>query len=176
MSLLASEMNLKVLFCDCVKKIVESLNEGINITHLEAIVGANVLPPILYEQMGTALKTVAYKILTHFGMTISDDEEMLKMLDVKLDAPPGLEIFRKTIEKFGLECSEILSFVDCKDLEGNKEVTQMLDIPEFQSHLAQCVFKIQPFDCIIDVKRSLPDLSYEKPQLQSSEVAKSEVL
>ena len=175
MSLLASEMNLKVLFCDCIKKIVESLNEGINITHLEAIVGTNVIPPLLYEQMEIALTTVAYKILTHFGMTVSDDEEMLKVLDVKLDAP-GLEIFQNTIEKFGLECSEILSFVDCKDLGGNEEVTQMLDIPEFQSHLAQCVFKIQPFDCIIDVKRSLPDLSYEKPQLQSSEVAKSEVL
>ena len=175
MSLLASKMNLKVLFCDCIKKIVESLNEGINITHLEAIVGTNVIPPLLYEQMEIALTTVAYKILTHFGMTVSDDEEMLKVLDVKLDAP-GLEIFQNTIEKFGLECSEIISFVDCKDLVGNKEVTQMLDIPEFQSHLSQCVSKIQPFDSITDVKRSLPDLSYEKPQLQSSEVAKSEVL
>ena len=175
MSLLASEMNLKVLFCDCIKKIVESLNEGINITHLEAIIGTNVIPPLLYEQMGVALKTVAYKILTHFGMTVSDDEEMLKLLDVKLDAP-GLEIFQNTIEKFGLECSEIISFVDCKDLVDNKEVTQILDIPEFQSHLAQCVSKIQPFDNIRDVKRSLPDHSYEKPQLQSSEVAKSEVV
>ena len=58
-------MRLKLLFCQCVKKLVESYNEGMTIDSIESLVLNEDLPAFLVERMDKALKTVAEKVKRH---------------------------------------------------------------------------------------------------------------
>ena len=105
MCLLTTEMKLKLLFCQCVKKLVETHNEGMNITSMEKLINTEELPSFLLERMDQALRTVAHKLLTHKSITMTGHEEAIEEMEGK-----GHRYLRKDLRYYErCVCNRILS-------------------------------------------------------------------
>ena len=167
-------MKLKILFCQCVQKIIDSSKEGNIITSTESLVNTEGLPTFLIERMDNALKTVAYKILTHNAITITDHEEILKAMEGKDDVS-GLKAFLSAMEMTGLECSEIISLVESKDILTKKEEFDSVDIQEPEPQSAHDVIRTMSLDALMDLEISRPRCILERLQLHPGDVIKTEV-
>ena len=168
-------MKLKLLFCQCVKKIVDSYKEGIHITSMESLIDAKSFPSFLIEKMDSALKTVAHKILTHSAITKIHHEELIKDMETK-SATSGLKLFVTAIENTGLECTEIISFIESQDIINKKEEFQLANVPVSEPQSTHHVTKGISLDTLKDLEIFKPDSVLEKSQLQPGDVNKTEVI
>ena len=176
MCLLTSEMKLKLLFCECVQKIIDLCKEGNLITSTESFIDTEALPSFLIERMDNALKTVAYKILTHNATTITDHEEILKAMEGKEDTESGLKAFLSAIEMSGLECSEIISLVESKDILDKKEEFHSMEVASSEPQSAHEIIRTMSLDTLMELSISRPRCILETLQLQPGDVVKTEVL
>ena len=167
-------MKLKLLFCKCVKKLVESYNEGMTIDSIESLVLNEDLPAFLVERMDKALKTVADKVLTHKSITITGHEEAIKDIELKADTTGFTSLF-KAIEKTGLKCLEVVSLIELKDILIESEKTDSVTFKELEAHEVQNVSNVVPFDALKELNKFQPISLHEKTQLQPGDVMKTEV-
>ena len=169
-------MKLKLLFCKSIQKIVDSHQEGLNITCIQDLIDAEALPLFLIERMDHALRTVAHKILTHNAISIAEHEEVLKELEETVDTN-GIKSFLAAIEKTGLKCTEIISLIESKDLIPRSDITQSESIsPGSELLSAHYVSKDIPLDSQAEYQNFQPECVIERLQLHSGDVIKTEVI
>ena len=167
-------MKLKLLFCKCVQKIVDSCKEGLDITSIEHLIDTQALPAFLLERMDTALKTISHKILTHYAIRISDQDEVVNNMEAKLEMG-GLRTFLTAIEQSGLECTEIISLVESKDIITMEDEFSSAIIPESPPQSAHDVSKSMLLDTLVDLQNTNAESVFEHLQLQHGDVNKTEV-
>lgn len=167
-------MKLKLLFCQCVKKLVESYNEGMNITQIENLVSSEDLPEFLVERMDRALKIIANKVMTHGSITLTDHEEAIEDLQGKADTT-GVNSLLLAIEKSGLNCLEVISLIELKDILIEPEKTDSATVTQSDSLSVPIVTRKMTFDAFIELNKFQPTSLAEKAQLQSGDVIESEV-
>ena len=168
------EMKLKLLFCQCVKKLVESYNEGMTIDSIESLVLNEDLPAFLVERMDKALKTVADKVLTHKSVTITGHEEAIKEMELKADTT-GFTSLLKAIEKTGLKCLEVVSLIELMDILIESDKTDSATVTELEANEVKNVSKNVSFDSLKDLNNFQPTSLHEKTQLQPGDVIETEV-
>ena len=168
-------MQLKLLFCKCVKKLVESFHEGMNINSIESLILSEDLPVFLVERMDKALKTIANKILTHNSVTMTGHEEAINEMEAKADIT-GFRSLLRAIEKTGLNCLEVVSLIELEDILVESAKSDLATVVESESNTAQNVSKVISFDALTDLKKFQPTSHLEKTQLQSGDVMKTEVI
>ena len=173
--LLASEMKLKMLFCQCVRNIVDLFKEGKTITEIEAIMNTEALSPFMHGISDNALKIVAYKVLLHNDVILTNYDELLKTMEPH-EALTGLKAFLCAIEMTGVECNEIIPLVELNDILVGKENLELLNISEPEVQVAHAVIKSLSLDALMELTISKPNCMHERPQLQTADVYETQVI
>lgn len=174
MCLLTTEMKLKLLFCQCVKRLVESHNEGMNITSVEKLINTEELPSFLLERMDQALRSVAHKILTHNSITMTGHEEAIEEMEGKADIP-GLKSLLMAVEKTGLNCMEVISFIELSDILIKTKETDLATVAQSDSQSAHHISIDMSFDALTEIDKFQPKRLLERLQLQPGDVIETEV-
>ena len=174
MCLLTTEMKLKLIFCRCVKKLVENHNEGMNITSIAKLINTEELPSFLLERMDQALRTVAHKLLTHKSITMTGHEEAIEEMEGKADTT-GLKSLLMAVEKTGLNCTEVISFIELSDILIKTDENDLATVALSDSQSVHRVSTNMSFDALTELDKFQPKRLLEKIQLQPGDVIKTEV-
>ena len=167
-------MRLKVLFCQCVRNIVDLAKEGKTITEIEAIMNTEALSPFMHDISDNALKIIAYKVLFHNEVILTNFDELLKTMEPH-QAFTGLKAFLCAIEMTGIECNEIIPLVELSDILVGKENLELLNISEPEVQVAHTVIKSLSLDALMELTISKPSCMHERPQLQAADVNETQV-
>ena len=167
-------MRLKVLFCQCVRNIVDLAKEGKTLTEIEAMMNTETLSPFMHGISDNALKIIAYKVLFHNDVILTNYDELLKRMEPH-QALTGLKALLCAIELTGVECNEIIPLVELSDILVGKENLELLNISEPEVQVAHAVIKSLSLDALMDLAISKPNCMHERLQLQTADVNETQV-
>ena len=154
---------------------MESFKEGKTVTEIEGVMNTEALSPFMHGISDNALKIVAYKVLLHNDVIITNYDELLRTMEPH-EVLTGLKAFLCAIEMTGVECNEIIALVELGDILVDKENLELLNISEPEVQVAHRVIKSLSLDSLMELTILKPNCMHERPQLQTADVNEAQVI